>query len=93
MAPLQIKQVTNAAWKGSVALGVHTLIMFTGTKDPYVSPIPSDSLCKAGTTTLTQDVTAADAMLYIEAPDFFRNRFEYTYLKNRQRIDRLSGSI
>ncbi len=70
-----IRQVTNAAWKDSIALGVHTLTMFTGTNDPYVSPIPSDSLCKSGTTTLTQDAGVDDAVIYIKEPDYFENQF------------------
>ncbi len=68
-----IKKVTGHAWQSGIALGVHTLTMFTGTNDAYVSPIPSDSLTKAGTTALSKDIGEDDAILYIKDPAYFRN--------------------
>jgi hypothetical protein len=71
----EIKGVTDASWKKNTALGVHTLTMFTGTNDAYVSPVPSDSLAKAGTSTLTRAISEADNVLYIAEPGYFRNKF------------------
>lgn len=46
----EITAMTDRARDKGVDVGVHTLTMFTSQHDPYVSPIPSDSLCKAGST-------------------------------------------
>jgi hypothetical protein len=71
----EIKKVTDASWKKKTALGVHTLTMFTGTNDAYVSPVPSDSLAKAGTSKLMREINGSDDVIYIERPDFFHNNF------------------
>jgi hypothetical protein len=68
-----IKKATDAAKKEGVSLGVHTLTMFTGTNDSYVSPIPSDSLCKTGSSVLTKDISKDDDVIYIKDPIYFRN--------------------
>lgn len=68
-----IRQAANMAGKDSISLGVHTLTMFTGVNDPYVSPVPSDSLCKAGSTNLSRQVSEKDDIIYIDDPTYFRN--------------------
>lgn len=67
----QIKELTDKARSRGIDLGVHTLTMFTSRHDPYVSPVPSDSLCKAGSTILSDDVKEADNEIYIDDPTFF----------------------
>lgn len=67
----EIKALTDKARERGISLGVHTLTMFTSRHDPYVSPVPSDSLCKAGSSVLTQDISATDNVIYIEDPTFF----------------------
>ncbi len=69
----QIKALTDKARERGISLGVHTLTMFTSQHDPYVSPVPSDSLCKAGSSLLTQDISETDDVIYIEDPTFFVN--------------------
>ena len=68
-----IKKVTDKAWQSGIALGVHTLTMFTGVNDAYVSPAPSDSLTKAGSSTLSKDLGEDDAVIFINDPTYFRN--------------------
>ncbi len=67
----EILRATDAAREKGISLGVHTLAMFTSTNDPYVSPIPSDSLCKTGSTLITRDMGVNDDVIYIEDPMFF----------------------
>lgn len=55
-----------------IRLGVHTLTMFTQTRDPYVSPVPSDSLCKVGSSVLAKDLGASDDVIYIKDPKYFK---------------------
>jgi len=66
-----IRAATGAARKAGISLGVHTLTMFTSPNDPYISPIPSDSLCKTGSTLLTRDLGINDTEIFIEDPIFF----------------------
>ncbi len=68
-----IRKLAALAGKDSIRLGIHTLTMFTGTNDAYVSPIPSDSLCKAGSTVLEKRASSADQVIYIRDPSFFKN--------------------
>ena len=68
-----IKKFTDKARDEGILLGVHTLTMFTSTHDPYVSPIPSDSLCKTGSSILSKEVGINDSIIYIENPEFFYN--------------------
>ena len=68
-----IREIVRKAKDQGVTLGVHTLTMFTGANDAYVSPVPSDQLCKTGSSKLTKDAGAADDVIYIESPDFLRN--------------------
>jgi len=70
---VSIKQTTDEAKKDGISLGVHTLTMFTGANDAYVSPIPSDSLCKKGSTTLSRKANEKDDVIYINDPTFFLN--------------------
>ena len=67
-----IRKATDAARQEGIFLGVHTLTMFTTTNDPYVSPVPSDSLCKTGSTVITKDLGKEDKEIYIQDPQFFR---------------------
>src|SRR6185312_10051988 len=68
-----IRATADKAQKDAISLGVHTLTMFTGVNDPYISPIPSDSLCKTGSTNLSRKAGEKDNVLYIEDPTFFQN--------------------
>ncbi|MRX90753.1 hypothetical protein [Parabacteroides goldsteinii] len=67
----QIKAYTDKARERGISIGVHTLTMFTSTHDPYVSPVPSDSLCIAGSSALSQDISATDREIVINSPEFF----------------------
>ncbi len=67
-----IMMVTETARKEGISLGVHTLTMFTGKNDPYVTPVPSDSLCKTGSSVLTKDTGSEDDIIYIREPAYFR---------------------
>ena len=66
----EIRKVTGKAVLQGISIGVHTLSMFTGPNDAYVSPIPSDSLCKAGSTVLSKDIGENDDVIFIESPDY-----------------------
>lgn len=68
-----ILKATEAARKVGISLGVHTLTMFTAKNDPYITPIPSDSLCKTGSTVLASDIGKENEIIYIQNPVFFRN--------------------
>lgn len=67
----EIRAATDAARREGISLGVHTLTMFTSPNDPYITPVPSDSLCKTGTTQLSRDIAAGDTEIYINDPMFF----------------------
>lgn len=69
----QIKSITDAYRKQGITIGVHTLTMFTGANDLYVTPVPSDSLCKAGSSKLTKEISENDKIIFINEPDYFRN--------------------
>lgn len=68
-----IRATVDKAQKDGISLGVHTLTMFTGTNDAYVSPIPSDSLCKTGSTNLSRQAGEKEDVIYIKDPTFFQN--------------------
>ena len=68
-----IKALSDRARSEGIRLGVHTLTMFTTVNDPYVSPVPSDSLLKTGSSVLTKDAGAHDEEIHIKDPSFFRN--------------------
>lgn len=67
----QIKAFTDKARKRGIEIGVHTLTMFTSQHDAYVTPIPSDSLCVAGSCALSKEVNATDREIFINDPTFF----------------------
>ena len=67
-----IRKATEAARNEGISLGVHTLGMFTTKNDPYVSPVPSDSLCKSGNSVLAKETGKDDDIIYIEDPAYFR---------------------
>ena len=67
----QIKAFTDKAKARGIDIGVHTLTMFTSTHDPYVSPVPSDSLAISGSSALTKGISATDREIEIESPEFF----------------------
>lgn len=67
-----IRRTTEALRKDGISIGVHTLTMFTTTNDPYVTPVPSDSLCKMGTTILSKGTGKDDQVIYIKDPSYFR---------------------
>jgi hypothetical protein len=68
----EIRENTDKYRKEGITIGVHTLTMFTGGNDAYVSPVPSDSLCKAGSTVLAKDISDRDTVIFIQEPDYFR---------------------
>lgn len=68
-----VKKWVAEAAKNGITLGLHTLTMFTTTNDPYVTPIPSDSLCKTGSSVLTRAISPKDSVIYIKSPVFFRD--------------------
>ena len=65
------REVANAGKEG-ISIGIHTLGMFTGKNDSYITPVPSDSLCKTGSTILTRDAGADDNVIYIKDPVYFK---------------------
>lgn len=67
----QIKAMTDKARSRGISIGVHTLTMFTSRHDPYITPVPSDSLCKAGSSTITADITADATEIPIADTEFF----------------------
>lgn len=67
----QIKAFTDKARQRGKKIGVHTLTMFTSQHDPYITPIPSDSLCIAGSSILTKDISETEKEIEIKSPDFF----------------------
>lgn len=69
-----IKKYTDKARTEGVSLGVHTLTMFTSAHDPYVSPVPSDSLCKVGSSKLSKAVGIKDDVIFVEDPTYFKNK-------------------
>ena len=68
-----LKKFTAKAKKDSISIGIHTLTTFTQTTDPYVSPIPSDSLEKLGSSVLAKDLGENDDVIFIKDPSFFKN--------------------
>ena len=67
----QIKAFTEKAKARGIDIGVHTLTMFTSTHDPYVSPVPSDSLAISGSSVLVKEISATDKDIEIDSPEFF----------------------
>jgi len=61
-----IHKATDAARKEGISLGVHTLTMFTTKNDPYVTPVPSDSLCITGSSILIKDIGKDDDLIQLE---------------------------
>ncbi|MFA5814275.1 MAG: hypothetical protein WC865_01455 [Bacteroidales bacterium] len=68
-----IRKATEAARIEGISLGVHTLTMFTTKNDLYVTPVPSDGLCKTGSSVLTKDIGQEDDIIYIKDPVYFKN--------------------
>ena len=68
-----IMKASKTAREDGISLGVHTLSMFTTKNDPYITPIPSDSLCKTGSSIILKDIGTADETIYIRDPVYFRN--------------------
>lgn len=64
--------LNNRARERGKRLGVHTLTMFTQTRDPYVTPVPSDSLAKIGSSVIVKDISLTDTEIVIEDPMFFK---------------------
>jgi hypothetical protein len=67
-----IRKATETADKEGISLGIHTLGMFTTKNDRYVSPVPSDSLCKTGSSVIAKATRRDDAVIYVEDPAYFR---------------------
>jgi hypothetical protein len=73
--PGGVKELANVvarAKKDGISMGVHTLTMFTQKNDIYVSPVPSDSLCKTGTSELKKEAGQSDETIYVKDPVWFR---------------------
>ena len=68
----QIKAFTDKAKQRGKKIGVHTLTMFTSQHDPYVSPVPSDSLCIADSSVLAKAISETDKDIEIQSPEFFQ---------------------
>jgi hypothetical protein len=68
-----LKKFTEKAKKDGISIGIHTLTTFTQPSDPYVSPIPSDSLQKLGSSVLAKDLGENDEVIFIKDPTFFKN--------------------
>jgi hypothetical protein len=68
-----IKDLTDKARNMGISIGVHTLTAFTGVNDPYVSPVPNDSLVKYGSSVLDKDLGENDDVIFIKDPTYFRN--------------------
>lgn len=68
-----IRKFTDKAREKQLSIGVHTLTMFTSTNDAYVSPVPSDSLCKTGSGKLQKDISADSKEIEVDDPAFFLN--------------------
>ena len=66
-----IKKVLDKAREEGVIFGMHTLSMFIQRNDPYITPVPSDSLCLNGSSVLTRDIGENDDVIYIEDPAYF----------------------
>lgn len=67
-----IVNATQNARKEGISIGIHTLGMFTSKNDPFVTPVPSDSLCKTGNAILTKDAGTDDDIIYINDPLYFK---------------------
>ena len=68
----EIVKATGKARGEGISLGIHTLGLFTTSNDPYITPVPSDSLCKTGSSELTRDAGKNDEVIFIGDPAFFR---------------------
>lgn len=68
-----LKKVAEQFREESIIIGPHTLTMFTHRNDPYVSPVPSDSLLKSGRSLITKAIGADDDIIYVDDPEPFRN--------------------
>lgn len=67
-----IRRYTDLAHKEGISLGVHTLTMFTTKNDSYITPAPSDSLCKNGSSVVVQNIGQEDDIIYIKDPEYFK---------------------
>jgi hypothetical protein len=68
-----IREFTDKARKDSISIGIHTLTTFTQVHDPYVSPVPSDSLQKSGTSVLAKELEQDDETIFVEDPEPFKD--------------------
>lgn len=68
-----VRKYTAKAKEAGISVGVHTLTTFTGTGDPYVSPVPGDSMMISGSSVLAKDLGENDDMVYVKDPSWFRN--------------------
>jgi len=77
----QIRKLTTDASQKGIALGAHTLSMFTATDDPYITPVPSDRLCKVGNTFLSKEIDEDDKIIYVESPDYLDKLYSIHTIK------------
>ncbi len=66
-----IRKVVRRFREEDIILGPHTLTMFTHRHDPYVSPVPSDSLLISGRSRITNAIGEDDDVIYVEDPEPF----------------------
>jgi len=67
-----IRAAVDEARKDGISMGVHTLTMFTQKNDAYITPVPSDSLCKTGSSVLSKETGKTDQEIFVKEPDYFR---------------------
>ena len=67
-----IRAAVDEARKDGISMGVHTLTMFTQKNDAYITPVPSDSLCKTGSSVLSKETGKTDQEIFVQEPDYFR---------------------
>ncbi len=68
-----LKKVATKLKEEDIIIGPHTLTMFTQKHDPYVSPVPSDSLMKSGRSRITEAIETEDDVIFVEDAGPFRN--------------------
>jgi len=66
-----LKECVDRAEQEGIKLGAHTLSNFITTNDPYVTPIPDESLAKVGSSVLVNDISEQEKNIEIKDPTFF----------------------
>ena len=69
---MDIAAYTGLTNKAGIAFGLHTLCEFIQPNSSDVTPRPSDSLCRVGSTVLAERIGAADTIITIADPTYLR---------------------